>query len=145
VGTDLTQIVHTAVLRLGLDFDTDMPADIVTTARSVLEEIHERIQVEQEFQQSKLDEVMLKDKLRQLQSRNGLAVCNGPWKITPYPPRQYIPLTTYVPTDDISDKDQQECLQMLRTPLKGFIGQVLLPLRFEICTDVWSAFSALQR
>jgi hypothetical protein len=67
--------------------------------------------------------LMAKEKLRNLQLRNGLPVIPGKWRKEAYPPRVYHPLDDYMITKAIPESEAVEQRDLLNTPLNGFLGQ----------------------
>ncbi|KAJ1420799.1 hypothetical protein B484DRAFT_399721, partial [Ochromonadaceae sp. CCMP2298] len=81
------------------------------------------IETERRVHADKLAKAATKEKVRRLQSRNGLPALPGKWRKEPYGKRSYEWLEEYYVTRNISEAEGAELKDQLITPLDGFLGQ----------------------
>ena len=102
----------------------------------VMEVVREEIEFEQEVEENEREAVFKKQMKRLLQQSNDLPAMTGRWRREPFPPREYLPLTTYRVTDNVSAEEASEVRSQLLTELDGFLGPAY---NYDDCglTEAW--------
>ena len=104
--------------------------------RVVMDVIHEEIEFERDIEEEERGAAFKKQMKKLLSERCDLPAMTGRWREEPFPARDYVPLTTYRVTDNVTAQEANEVQSLLLTHLDGFLGPAY---NYDDCglTEAW--------
>ena len=116
---------------LTLGYDKESPDD-----RVVMEVLLEEFEFERDVEEDERGAAFKKEMKKLISQRCDLPAMTGKWRQEPFPPRDYVPLTTYRVTENVTAEEATEVQSLLLTRLDGFLGPAY---SYDDCglTEAW--------